>query len=228
MKIKILTQTKNYVIAHKPSGFLVYAESPKEEVLSLQTFLQEQLNRKVYPVHRLDKQTDGLIIYAFSKEGADKLRKVFQSKSVEKTYLAFCHDHFTEERIRVDAPLKKNKQKVTEKAVTIIEPVQNIDIELRGEKRKYSVVMCYPETGRFHQIRRHLRHIKHPIVGDSIYGNSWNNEAFQEEFRVDRTLLSAITLKFQDPWSKQNILVKTKLDFDFANLLNSLNVKVNF
>lgn len=226
MQIKILKRTKTYIIVHKPAGFVVYADTKEDQKVSCQVFLEKQISQKVIPIHRIDKPTCGVLIYALNQQKAAQLGEMFKKKTVEKKYLAFCHGEFPE-KARVDFPLKKHKQKITENAVTNIENIQTIEMEAKGEQRKYSLVQATPQTGRYHQIRRHLKMMKCPIVGDPTYGNSWNNDYFKDKFNINRTLLSAISISFVDPENKEKIFVETKPDQDFLNLLNKLNIKAN-
>jgi tRNA pseudouridine65 synthase len=226
MNIKILKKTKTYVIVHKPHGLVVYADTREDHKISCQALVEKQIAQKIIPVHRIDKQTCGVLIYALNQQKANQLTSMFKSKKIEKSYLAFCHGE-APEKARLDFPLRKHKEKVTELALTEIKNKQTIEITARGEKRKYSLVEACPQTGRYHQVRRHLKMMKCPIVGDPQYGNSWNNDFFKEEYGIHRTLLSAISISFVDPETKEKISVTTKPDPDFSNLLNKLNIKVN-
>lgn len=224
MSLKVLKKTKSYVIVHKPAGFVVYADSKDDHKISCQVMLEKQLSQKVIPVHRIDKTTCGVLIYALNQQMANQLTTLFKTKKVEKSYLAFCHGEVPA-KSRVDFPLKKHKQKVTETAVTDVLNLETIEITARDEQRKYSLVEAIPQTGRYHQIRRHLKMMKCPIVGDVTYGNSWNNDFFKEKYKINRALLSAISISFVDPISKEKVLVRTKPDPDFSNLLNKLGIK---
>lgn len=226
MNIKILKRTKTYIIVHKPHGLVVYADSKEDQKISCQVLVEKQIAQKVIPVHRIDKQTCGVLIYALNQQKANQLTSMFKSKKIEKSYLAFCHGE-APLKAKIDFPLKKHKQKVTEIAVTDIENKQTIEITARDEQRKYSLVEANPQTGRYHQVRRHLKMMKCPIVGDPQYGNSWNNDFFKEKYGINRTLLSAISISFVDLETKEKVSVTTRPDPDFSNLLNKLNIKAN-
>lgn len=226
MNIKVLKRTKTYIIVHKPHGLVVYADSKEDQKISCQNFIEKQIAQKVIPVHRIDKQTCGILMYALTQQKANQLTSMFKDKKIAKAYLALCHGEVPQ-KIKVDFPLKKHKQKVTEIAITEVENKQTIEITARDEQRKYSLVEAIPQTGRYHQIRRHLKMMKCPIVGDPVYGNSWNNDFFKEKYGINRTLLSAISISFVDPETKEKVMITTKPDPDFANLLNKLNIKAN-
>jgi tRNA pseudouridine65 synthase len=227
MNIKILKKTKSYIVVHKPSGLVVYADSKEDQKISCQSLLERQIAQKIIPVHRIDKSTCGVLLYALNQQKANQLTDLFKNKKVEKSYLAFCHGE-PPEKSRVDFPLKKHKQKVTETALTEVINKQTIEIQARDEMRKYSLVEAVPQTGRYHQIRRHLKMMKCPIVGDTVYGNSWNNDFFKEKYNINRALLSATSISFVDPETKEKVFVQTKPDPDFLNLLNKLHLKVTF
>lgn len=224
--MKVLKRTKTYCIVHKPAGMVVYADTPADQKFSVQLELQQQLAQKVYPVHRIDKSTCGVLVFALTQAKASQLATLFKEKKVEKSYIAFVHGE-APESTRIDLPLKRHKQKLTEIAVTNLTTLSRVEILARGEKRHYSLVRATPETGRYHQIRRHLKMIKCPIVGDVTYGNSWNNDYFKSEFGIERALLCANSLSFVDLETRERVTVTTEPDKDFANLLNKLKLKAS-
>jgi tRNA pseudouridine65 synthase len=97
---------------------------------------------------------------------------------------------------------------------------------LDGEDRVYSLVKLDPKTGRYHQLRRHMKFLGHPIVGDPIYGNTWNNRVFAEQYKIARTLLSANTLAFPDRAQEKMVKVVTKPDADFLRVASAFGWKV--
>src|SRR5690606_9256614 len=108
-----------YCIVHKPAGTVVYADTKADHKISAQLQLQHQLGQKVFPIHRIDKSTCGVLIYAFNQQKANQLAALFKEKKVEKSYIAFVHGQ-APANMRIDHPLKKHKQKLTELAVTNI------------------------------------------------------------------------------------------------------------
>lgn len=225
MKLKVLAQSKEYVVVHKPSGFVTYADSDSQKKISAQFFLEAQLKRKLFPVHRIDKDTCGALAYAFSHEMARALTELFRSRVVRKQYLCVVHG-LAPERGTIDEPLEKNKEKVKEPALTDFVRLAKIETELEGEKRAYSLVRCEPKTGRYHQIRRHMKFIGHPIVGDPEYGNAWDNRAFEKNFGVTRTLLCASYLAFPDRKQEKMVRVQTLPDADFLAVAKKFSWKV--
>lgn len=222
--MKILLQKKEYVLVHKPSGFLTYADSKDQIAISAKDQLQKQLGRKVFPVHRIDKDTCGILAFAFSPGMASALTALFRTRTVKKTYLALVHGEIAEKGT-INEPLERNKEKVKEAAITDFQRLSSAKITLEGEERLYSLVKLDPKTGRYHQLRRHLKGLGHPIVGDPIYGNSWNNRVFQEQFSVKRTLLSANFLSFPDRAEERMVRVNSKPDPDFLKAAAALGLK---
>lgn len=223
--MKILAQTKDYVLVHKPSGFVTYADSRDQDRISAQAQLERQLKRKLFPVHRIDKDTCGLLAFALQPATAQALTALFRSRSVKKKYLAIVHGIPPEKGV-IDQPLERNKEKVKEAAITEFVRLASIEVEWDGEKRQYALVQCEPRTGRYHQIRRHLRMVEHPIVGDPEYGNGWDNRAFKERFQVNRTLLSAVFLAFPDRAREKMVRVQTQPDPDFLRVVSAFGWKL--
>jgi tRNA pseudouridine65 synthase len=220
MKLKILQQSKEYLIVHKPSGFVTYADSRDQAAIDTKALLEKQLGRRVFPVHRIDKDTCGILAFAFTAGMAQTLTALFRTRTVKKQYLAVVHGLIPEKGV-IDEPLEKNKEKVKEAAITDYVRVAFVEVEWEGEKRQYSLVKCDPRTGRYHQIRRHLRFLGHPIVGDPTYGNSWDAKEFLARFRVKRTLLSAVALAFPDRALEKMVRVTTKPDPDFQAVVKA-------
>jgi tRNA pseudouridine65 synthase len=222
--MKVLLQSKDYVVVHKDSGLVTYADSKEMEKKSAKGLLEIQLKRKLFPVHRIDKDTCGILTFAFNPKTAQELTALFRSRVVKKQYLALVHGESLEKFV-VDLPLEKNKEKVKEAAVTEFVRMAFVKKEVEGEERSYSLLKCDPKTGRYHQIRRHLRVAGHPIIGDPEYGNGWENRAF-EKLGVKRTLLSAIRLAFPDRAAEKMVNVQTKPDRDFLKTLDFLGIKI--
>lgn len=218
MKLRVLQQTKEYVLIHKPSGFVTYADSREQAAIDAKAQLEKQLGRKVFPVHRIDKDTCGILAFAFTGAMAQNLTALFRTRTVKKQYLAVVHGLIAAKG-EINEPLEKNKEKTKEAALTEFTRVGQVEVEWEGETRAYSLVKCDPKTGRYHQIRRHLRFIGHPIVGDPEYGNSWDNREFLARFGVKRTLLSAVTLAFPDRAQEKMVRVTTQPDGDFQRVM---------
>jgi tRNA pseudouridine65 synthase len=219
VKLRIISQDKNLVIAHKPSGIVTYSDSPQSPP-GAKEILEKQLKRKLHPIHRIDKDTDGILAFALSDGVARELTTLFRGRVVKKQYLAVVHGT-TPPKGSITTPLEKHKEKGTEPAHTDFTTLGTKEVEWEGEKRGYSLVKCEMKTGRYHQIRRHLRSIGHPLCGDQEHGNSWDNRAFKERFQVERTLLSATALAYPDRAKQQMVRLKTTPDPDFQRVLKA-------
>lgn len=224
MKLKILAQDKNLVVVHKPSGLVTYNDS-RQGPPGAKEVLEQQLKRKVFPVHRIDKDTDGILTFAFNEVAAREFTALFRTRVVKKQYLAVVHG-IAAPSGSITTALEKHKEKGTEPAHTDFTRLAVAEVEWDGEKRGYSLVRCEMKTGRYHQIRRHLRSIGHPLCGDPEHGNSWDNRAFRERFQVERTLLSATALSYPDRVKQQMVRLKSTPDADFLRVLSAFGWKL--
>jgi tRNA pseudouridine65 synthase len=223
MKIKIVAEEKDWIAVAKPPHWVTYGEEA-----GARSLLQElgKFKGKVFPVHRLDKDTCGLVLFARSAGSASQLAALFKQRVVKKKYLAIVHGH-PPEKGSVEVPLENRKEKKLEDAQTDFERIAIASVIWEGENREYALVRCSPKTGRFHQIRRHLKSLGHPIVGDPEYGNSWNNEQFALRWKTDRTLLSAIQLDFPDRQKQRMIRLKCEPAKDFLEVVKNLGWKLS-
>lgn len=223
MKLKILSQDRAVIAVHKPSGLVTYSDSPG--VRGAKEILEKQIGKRLFPVHRIDKDTCGVLVFALSDQASRELTALFRTRVVKKQYLAVVHG-LTPEKGVIDTPLEKHKEKGTEPAVTEFFRLATAEVEWDGEKRAYSLIRCEMKTGRYHQIRRHLRGIGHPLCGDPEHGNGWDNRAFAERFQVQRTLLCARAVDYPDRAAQKMVRLRTQPDPDFQRVLQGFGWKV--
>ncbi len=232
--LNILYQDEWLVAINKPSGLLVH-KSPidrHETRFAVQT-LRNQLNQWVYPVHRLDKPTSGVLLFGLNSSVTTTLCESWP-ESV-KTYWAVVRGWAPEE-LEIDYPLSpivdkiadkhRRKEKPTQSAVTQIQRLATIELDATVDKypkTRYSLVQCTLKTGRKHQIRRHMKHISHPIIGDAKYGKSKHNRFFQDRYDCHRLLLHAQQINFIHPVTQKTIRLQAPLDFTMAQLFNHFN-----
>lgn len=221
--LKIILKERDYVVVHKPSGLVTYADSPGQT--GAKEIAEKQLKKKLFPVHRIDRDTCGLLVFALSDGKARELTALFRTRVVKKQYLAIVHGA-PPLKGEINEPLPKNKEKTLEPAQTEFTRLATIEVEWDGEKRSYSLVRCEMKTGRYHQIRRHMRHLGHPLCGDPEYGNAWDNRAFKERFKIERTLLSAVSVAFPDRAQEKMVRLKTSPDPDFQKVLSEFGWKL--
>jgi len=214
--MKTLAQDRNFVAVHKPAGYVTYADSPGQR--GAKEELEKKLKKRLFPVHRIDRDTCGILVFALSEATARELTALFRGRSVKKQYLAVVHGLAPEKGV-IDTPLERHKGEGTEPAHTEFQRLAQAEVEWDGEKRAYSLVRCEMKTGRFHQVRRHLRQLGHPICGDPEHGNGWDNRAFEARFGVKRTLLCASSVAFPDRAAQRMVRLKTRPDPDFQKVL---------
>ncbi|HHS91768.1 MAG TPA: tRNA pseudouridine(65) synthase TruC, partial [Campylobacterales bacterium] len=212
--LEILYQDEYLIAVNKPSGLLVH-KSPidkRETEFALQ-MVRDQIGKYVYPVHRLDKPTSGVLVFALSTEVAKLLSEQFREHRLQKEYMAVVRG-YTELEALIDYELKvildkkadkdRNPNKEPQEAKTYYERLATVELPYavsRYPVARYSLVKLLPQTGRKHQLRRHMKHISHPIVGDTKYGRNEHNRLFREKFNSHRLLLHANKLTFEHPIS---------------------------
>lgn len=205
----------------------------KEQFFAVQT-VRDQIGRHVYPVHRLDKPTSGVLLFGKDPEAAKAFSLILQANEVTKTYQAIVRG-WTEGEDTIDYALKERLDKTTDsKARTDKPPQQAVTHFLRLSKTelphpvgryqtaRYSLLSIQPETGRKHQLRRHFKHIFHPIIGDRKYGDRDHNAFFRSHLGISRLLLAATDLGFVHPFSKQNVLITAKNGFPDSIFLDPI------
>ncbi|CAA6801305.1 MAG: tRNA pseudouridine synthase C (EC, partial [uncultured Sulfurovum sp.] len=215
-----------------PSGLLVH-KSPidkKETAFALQ-MVRDQIGQWVYPIHRLDKPTSGVLIFALSSEVAKLLSEQFREHSIQKEYLAVVRG-YTEKSELIDYDLKvildkkadkdRSQNKEPQEAQTYYECLKTVELPYavsRYPVARYSLLRLLPKTGRKHQLRRHMKHILHPIVGDTKYGRNEHNKLFREKFDCHRLLLHASKLTFRHPMSNEEMTLEAEVDEVFKRVL---------
>jgi tRNA pseudouridine65 synthase len=212
--LEILYHDEDLVAVNKPAGVLVHRGWAQDAVPALQK-LRDQIGRHVYPVHRLDRATSGVLLFALSGEVAREVQLQLTAHDVEKRYLALCRGH-DPELLQVDHPIAKEPGSPARAAVT--------DFKLLGHFERYGLYEARPQTGRLHQIRRHLKHASHPIIGDVRYGKGEHNRIFRERFDFHRLALHATDLILRQPRTQQRLHLHAPLPADFAQVLQKLGL----
>jgi tRNA pseudouridine65 synthase len=196
----ILYRDDHILIVDKPPGLLVHPNAWDPKAPTVVHSLAGALGRRVYNVHRLDRGTSGVVVFALTRESAKALADQFKSRTVKKRYIAVVRGHLTEETL-VDTPIREKNGKAFE-ALTRVRPLSRGVIEEPlgpFEEAWFSLVEIDLETGRRHQARRHLNYVSHPVIGDRQHGDRRNNRFFIERFGCRELLLRAITLEFNHP-----------------------------
>ena len=229
---EILYQDNDLIAINKPSGWLVHRSwlDKHETVVVMQT-LRDQIGQHVFPVHRLDRPTSGVLLFALSSEIARLMSEQFATKQIEKTYHAIVRG-YVEGEATIDYPLVEELDKIADKfsdsnkpaqdAVTTYRGISKIEVPIKVGKfdtARYSFVELKPKTGRKHQLRRHMKHIFHPILGDSKHGDLHQNRAFAEFFFIKRLMLHASKLQITHPINHNTIIIEANLDQQWQDIL---------
>ncbi len=221
MQLSVLFQDEHLVAIDKPAGILVHRSriDVQSSVFVLQT-LRNQLGRRVYPIHRLDKPTSGVLLFALDPETASRVGTDFSERRVTKKYIAIVRG-WTDDIGVIDYPLKVIRDRTTDGDKEIDKPAQEaisryktisrceLDSEVgRYETARYSMVEIAPETGRKNQIRRHFKHIFHPIIGDRKFGDRDHNAFFKQHLHSHRLMLFATELVVTHPIHGEHLQIK--------------------
>lgn len=232
--LEILYQDKYMVAINKPSGLLVH-RSPidKHETRFALQEVRDQIGQYVYPVHRLDKLTSGVLIFALNKEVAQILSEDFRENRVKKEYIAVVRGYVALEGL-IDHPLKqmldskaekeKGISKEEKEAQTLYERLATIELPYavsRYPVARYSLVKLKPQTGRKHQLRRHMKHIHHHMIGDTKHGRGEHNTLFRKKFDCHRLLLHARNMQLIHPVTLKSVMITAGYDVTFNKILHS-------
>lgn len=222
--LEILYQDDYIIAINKPHGLLVHqspiARDAEEFALQL---LRDQIQKTVYPSHRLDRKTSGILVFALDKPTDKIMQQKFQNREVEKKYLALVRG-FAPSEMTIDYALKKEDETLQD-AVTHFKTIEKFELEIpfgKHNSSRYSLVEAIPETGRMHQLRKHFAHIFHPIIGDRPHGCNKQNKFWLENFQMNTMLLHASELSFIHPHSEENILIKATISDEFRRVLEIL------
>jgi tRNA pseudouridine65 synthase len=212
--LTILFRDQSLIAVDKPAGLAVHRGWAREREVAM-VRLRDQMGARVFPVHRLDRATSGVLLFALTAEMAAKVCESFARGMVEKTYLALVRGVPPEE-ILVDHPLPPGED-------THAPRVSARTMVFRREVfGRYSLVEARPLTGRLHQVRRHLKHISCPLIGDVNYGKGEHNRLFRERYGLHRLFLHATRLRLPHPAQDGQVDITSPLPADLAAVLQAL------
>lgn len=225
--LEILYRCEHLTAINKPNGLLVHRSpiAADADVFAVQ-LLRDQLDQKVYPVHRLDRKTSGVLLFALDETTNGEMQRKFMEGEVAKTYHAIVRG-YTPDSGTIDYPLKRDDG-VVQEAVTIYRTLQRTEVQFAVGKHatsRYSLVELNPLTGRMHQLRKHMAHILHPIIGDRPHGCNKQNRFFKEQFGMTTMLLHALSLEFAHPLTKAQVTVIADYPAEFCRMLEMLSLK---
>ena len=270
--LNILYQDEFMVAVDKPAGLFVHRSyMDRDEIYFALQLVRDQVGQYVYPVHRLDRPTSGVLLFALTKDVATKLSEAFANKSSQviigknveaintqekklskdeeqrtsssddcdlamvKTYYALSRGHLAVPEGLIEHPLKEKLDKLGDKNVSPDKPAQSAQSYYQVKQQaslpirvgkfdsvRYSLIQVRPITGRRHQIRRHLAHLRHPIIGDINYGDNKQNPFFIEHFGFKRLMLIAKSLEFNHPISNERIKISAPFDKQWQQVFDAL------
>lgn len=231
--LEIVYQDEWLVAVNKPSGWLVHRSwlDRHETVFVMQT-VRDQIGQHVFTAHRLDKPTSGVLLMGLSSEVGRLLSQQFEQHQMQKTYHAVLRG-WLESSGTLDYPLVEERDKIADKhasepltaqsAITDYQVVATAEMPVgigRYPTSRYSLVELSPRTGRKHQLRRHMSHLRHPIIGDSAHGDLRQNRGAAQHFGANRLMLHASSLALTHPVTGEPLLIRAGLDSVWQNLMS--------
>jgi tRNA pseudouridine65 synthase len=222
--VKVLFEDEWCLVVFKPNNLIVhhsyYARNIEET--SLTDLIREQGWTEACPVHRLDRKTSGLILFAKKAEWVSAFQQLFENDQIEKKYLALLRGYVDSEG-KIDSPVKNDKGNYKEAHTKFrcLEYFERDYVIPPYEKQRYSLVEMLPVTGRMHQLRIHANKIAHPIINDPKYGNRHHNHYFQNELGIHELFLHAGSLKFEHPFTGDSIELREPLPDFWRRFLES-------
>lgn len=230
--LTLLYRDESLIAIDKPAGLLVHRSlvDRHERRFAVQ-LLRDQIGARVYPLHRLDKPTSGVLLFALSPQAARRMGAVFEQQAIQKTYLAVVRGYAAVHG-RIDYPLREALDRLSDSqalqdkppqaAVTDYRRLARLELPVsdgRHATSRYSLLALQPHTGRKHQIRRHMKHIFHPIVGDTTHGDGRHNRLFRERLGCARLLLMSAELAFLHPETGAPVRIRAPLDAEFSRVV---------
>ena len=217
--LPVLYRDERLLAVDKPAGLAVHRGTARDRTFALQ-IVRDQVGRHVHAVHRLDRATSGVLLFALDFEAARRMQERFEAGAVAKRYLALVRGIPPEEGV-IDHPIPRDVDGPRVPAVT--------EFRRLAVFERYALVEARPRTGRRHQIRRHFKHLSHPLIGDVRYGKGEHNRLFRERFGLHRLALHALELSFEAPeWLEtgETLRIVAPLPEDLAGPLRAMGMGV--
>lgn len=217
--LTILFRDERYVVIDKPEGLAVHRSGQVHDEVVCQTLLRDQLGTSVHPVHRLDRKTSGVLIFAFDKEALAEAQRCFATRRTRKRYLALVRGWMPADTT-IRRPLADAGGGTPLEASTRLRQLARSSHPApwqRYPSTRFSLCLAEPETGRWHQIRQHLVDLHCPVIGDSTHGDTRFNRHFRELFGLDRMFLHAASLELEHPFTGTHLRLSSPLAGDFLD-----------
>lgn len=223
--MEIVYEDEGIIVINKPNKMLVY---PSPIAKNCHWFATKELAKLGYSdlhtVHRLDRPTSGVLLFAKNKEMAITFSQLFKEKAIKKTYLCMVRGH-TEDEGMIDKELKKDGEGVLQHALTKYRTLDKITVDMEISKypqSRFSFLEVEPISGRMHQIRRHLAHLRHPIIGDKRYGDRHYNRYMKEVMEMENLLLHAYRIEFIHPLTQERMKIQAPIPKVMEKILADL------
>jgi tRNA pseudouridine65 synthase len=217
--LTILWQDEDLVFVHKPAGWLVHRTGlDAHETRFVMQTLRDQLGRHVFPVHRLDKGTSGVLLMALHAQAARAVSTAFEMQQVDKRYIAMVRGWPPDLAWEIDHALRLDDappDAAPQAARTSFQRLATLQLDVpvdRYPTTRAALVQAVPYTGRRHQIRRHLKHTSHPIIGDATHGKGLHNRWWTAHLGQQRLWLHALSLSIRHPRTQEALSVASPLD----------------
>jgi tRNA pseudouridine65 synthase len=204
------------IVVNKPNNVLVHHSklaSNKQDERSLMQLVFDHYQLPFYPVHRLDRKTSGILIFAKQKTYIPAFQALFTNNEIQKTYYGLVRG-FLPEHGTIDTPVKGRDALVYKEAVTQYTRLKTLELPIAVgpyPSARYSLVRLQPATGRLHQLRIHLNKISHPLIGDPKYGDRFHNRMFSKTFHINHLFLHAYSIQFKHPYTAEELFIKSEV-----------------
>jgi tRNA pseudouridine65 synthase len=214
-RLAILYKDDFLLAVSKPAGMIVHRGQSNDAVTVADIVRDEIIKAPVHAVHRLDRGTSGVLIFALSPESARQIQAQTNGGGFSKRYVALVRGPM-KTSCRLEHAIKQRDCDERVNAITEFMPLQH--------SGRWSLVEAVPITGRTHQIRLHLKHLSHPIVGDVRYGKGDINRFFREAYNLSRLALHSVSVTMKHPQTQREMIIRAPLADDLAKILDQLNI----
>ena len=225
--LEILFEDQYIVVVNKPNNILIhyshYARNIKDATLI--DLLEQQFQKRLYPLHRLDRKTSGAIILAKEKEYIPLFQELFLNDAIQKTYWGIVRG-FSPSQGVIESPVKNPDTKVYKEALTHFRTLASVTLEIPVHpypQSRYSLIELKPRTGRMHQLRIHLNKVSHPLVGDYKYGDRFHNRMYEQNFDCHNLFLHACSLQFVHPYTKEALIIEAPLNANWKKVMKQFD-----
>lgn len=227
--LDIVYEDDVFVAINKPHGLAVHKSKLIRNTNEFAVRqIREQTGRKLDPVHRLDRKTSGVLLFSDNLEAIQNIQLDFVHHRIQKTYYAIVRG-FAPEQTVIDHPIKSDDGSEKE-AISVLERVSCSELEIpfgQHQSSRYSLVKLMPKTGRMHQLRKHMQHIRHPIIGDRPHGCNKQNKLFKERWEMTTMLLHAYSLDFVHPISKKHVRIEAGFHGEINRMIDELELSIS-